>query len=341
MFDWLLLGLVFALSWALTGGLRRYALNRNILDIPNERSSHTVPTPRGGGVSIIVTFLAGLVFLFITGHVSFNILMALFGGGLLVSVIGFIDDCGHVPAPARLLVHFIAASWSLAWLGGIPPLQAGNYLIEIAWLNQLLGLIFIVWLLNLFNFMDGIDGIAGTEAIFIAGGSALMLTVNGVASIPLWLGLIVAGSLGFLVWNWPQARIFMGDAGSGFLGFTLALFAVLTGLSGDLPIWTWLILFGVFLVDATVTLIRRMLRGGRWFEAHRSHAYQHASRKWNSHSAVLLAVIIINVLWLLPLAWCALIWEKSGLILTLIAYSPLFSLAIWLGAGLEKEESLV
>lgn len=334
MLDWLLLGLVLISSCALTGILRRYAIKQNMLDVPNVRSSHSVPTPRGGGFSIVMTCLCATLLLFIIGRVPLDAFMALFGGGLLVAGIGFWDDHCHIQMYLRISVHFAAAAWALVWLGGFSPLPVGKIILDLGWFGHIICLVLLVWLLNLYNFMDGIDGIAGIEAVCIAGGAALILLNKGVVGVqPLLLGIVTASCAGFLAWNWPPARIFMGDVGSGFLGFILGIFAILTSASGDLSIWTWLILFGIFFVDATLTLLRRMIRGKRWYEAHRSHAYQHAVRLWASHSKVTLAILGINAVWLLPLAWYAAMRPGMGFALTGIAFCPLLVLALKLGAG--------
>jgi UDP-N-acetylmuramyl pentapeptide phosphotransferase/UDP-N-acetylglucosamine-1-phosphate transferase len=331
------LGMVLVSAAALTGMMRKYAINRSLLDLSNPRSSHSIATPRGGGVSIVVTFTAALVFLFCLGRVPSHYFVALLGGGLLVSGIGFWDDHGHISARWRIIIHFAAASWALGWLGSMPPIPVGDVTWSLGWIGDALGVVLLVWFLNLYNFMDGIDGLATVETLCVAGGAAVILLFHGAEETPVWLGLLVASSLGFLMWNWPPAKIFMGDVGSGFLGYSLGVFAIVTASSGELPIWTWFILLGVFLVDATVTLLRRMLSGARWYEAHRSHAYQHAARSWHSHSKVTLSVLGINVLWLLPLASYASQRPDLGLVLTGIAFTPLFLLAVMLRAGKDED----
>lgn len=335
--DWMTLGLVLAVSTMMTGLLRRYALKRSLLDVPNSRSSHSAPTPRGGGVAIVITFLAGSALLFFLGRIASEPFMALFCGGLLVAAVGFWDDHGHVSARWRILVHFAAAAWALYWLGGFPAVPIGDEHWDLGWFGHMLGILLVVWWLNLFNFMDGIDGIAGIEAIFVAGGAALILLLSGIEAPSFWLALLAVGCLGFLAWNWPPARIFMGDVGSGFLGFILGGFAVMTAATGALPVWTWLILFGVFLVDATVTLLRRVLRRDRWYEAHRSHAYQQLARSLRSHKKVTLGVLLIDVVWLLPLAWLAAWRPDLGWILTVCALTPLVIVVLKLGAGRSEE----
>jgi Fuc2NAc and GlcNAc transferase len=151
------------------------------------------------------------------------------------------------------------------------------------------------------------------------------------------LACLAAASLGFLRWNWPPARIFMGDAGSGFLGFSLAVLGLAASQHSGIPFEVWAILGGVFIVDATVTLIGRVVRGDRWFEAHRTHAYQRLARRWKSHLPVTILVMIIDVLWLLPLAIVAVKFPAHVLLLLGVALTPLVVLVIACGAGMQQE----
>ncbi|MDD1984038.1 MraY family glycosyltransferase [Pseudomonas asiatica] len=320
-------------SCLMTAALRRYALSRSLLDIPNARSSHTLPTPRGGGLAFVAAFLVAMLGLGWGGYIGTVMLTSLLGAGGLVALIGFADDHGHIAARWRLLGHFAAAAWGLAWLGGMPPLTVFGLQLAPAWLGVVIGLLYLVWLLNLYNFMDGIDGIASIEAICVCLGGSLLYWVTGHADAT-WLPMLLAATVaGFLCWNFPPARIFMGDAGSGFLGIVLGLLALQAGWINPLLFWGWLILLGVFVVDATYTLVRRLLRGDKVYEAHRSHAYQYASRRHGSHRPVSLAVAAINLAWLLPVALAVVLFELDGAAGTLIAYVPLILMAITYHAG--------
>ena len=193
----------------------------------------------------------------------------------------------------------------------------------------------LVWLTNLFNFMDGIDGLAGMEAVCVSGLGALLLrnALPGYAQVS-WM--LAAASLGFLVWNWPPAKIFLGDAGSGFLGFSLGVLAMFSSRAGTAFLWPWLILLAVFVVDSTVTLLRRVLSQARWYEAHRSHAYQHAARLWGSHAKVTLAAAAIDIAWLFPLAWCACRYPEAAPAFAAVAIAPLVYLAFRFHGGIEE-----
>jgi len=334
---WWLIPALAGLSFCLTAVLRRYALSKSLLDIPNMRSSHSVPTPRGGGVAIVMSYLGGLTALSATGLIPATVFIALTGAGALTAIIGFLDDHGHIAARWRLLAHFSAAAWAVWWLGGLPVVSVYGLQIDMGWVGHLLAVIYLVWMLNLYNFMDGIDGIAGVEAVTVCAGGFLLYWVSNVAGQGWPLILLIAGVAGFLFWNFPPARIFMGDAGSGFLGIALGVLSLQAAwISSDL-FWAWLILLGVFIVDATFTLLRRLLRGDKVYEAHRSHAYQFASRRFGRHLPITLAVAMINVFWLLPVALCMVLYRLDGAVALTVAYLPLIVLAFKYKAG-ERED---
>jgi len=323
------------LAWILTAQLRRYALARSLMDIPNARSSHSLPTPRGGGVAIVIAFLLGLGVAFFAGlGVPAELFYALLGAGLGIALLGFLDDHGHIAARWRLLGHFAAAAWALYWLGGLPPLAVFGGLLQLSWIGHVLAAFYLVWLLNLYNFMDGIDGIASVEAICVClGGAILYALLETTLLTDLPLLMLAAAVLGFLIWNFPPARIFMGDAGSGFLGIVLGVLSLQAAWISPVLLWGWLILLGVFIVDATLTLLRRLLRGEKVYEAHRSHAYQYASRQFGRHLPVTLAVLAINLFWLLPVAVVVTLGWLDGLFGVLLAYAPLVLLALRFHAG--------
>lgn len=323
------------LAGVLTWLLRRYALARSLLDVPNARSSHSLPTPRGGGVAIVVAFLLGLCIAFVADlGVQERLFYALLVAGGGIALLGFLDDHGHIAARWRLLGHFVAAAWVLYWLGGLPPLEVLGTELRLGWLGNVLAALYLVWLLNLYNFMDGIDGIASIEAISVCLGGAFLYMLSGAsASGELPLLILSAAVLGFLLWNFPPAKIFMGDAGSGFLGITLGILSLQAGWADPALFWGWLILLGVFVSDATLTLLRRLLRGEKVYEAHRSHAYQYAARSAGRHLPVTLAVAALNLCWLLPLAAAVVVDFLDGLWGVLLAYLPLLMLAWLYGAG--------
>ncbi|MFR0675419.1 MraY family glycosyltransferase [Enterobacterales bacterium AW_CKDN230030176-1A_HGKHYDSX7] len=331
-FAWLLAAVALA-AFLLTALIRRYALARSLMDVPNARSSHSVPTPRGGGVAIVCAFLLALAGLWSVGQVTRDEFIALGGAGLLVAVVGFIDDHRHIPARWRLLGHGLAAVWLLAWLGGMPPVVIAGLAVSAPWLLAPLAVLYLVWLLNLYNFMDGIDGIAGLEAVVVCLAMSALYLAGGHAGAVIAPLVLVAAVVGFLLWNFPPAKIFMGDAGSGFLGLTLGGLSLQGAWVAPAYLWAWLILLGVFIVDATVTLLRRLFNGDKVYEAHRSHAYQHAARRVAGHRPVTLAVAALTLGWLLPIACLVVLAGLDGVLGTVIAYVPLVLLAVRYHAG--------
>lgn len=333
---WVLLCSVLVLSFMMTVGLRRYAIARSVMDIPNARSSHSTPTPRGGGVAIVMAFLLSLPVAFALGQVSLELLVGSLGAGGLVAVIGFLDDHGHIAAKWRLLGHFIAAAWGLYWLQSAPRLLLFGETFDLGGIGYVLAAFYMVWMLNLYNFMDGIDGLASLEAISVCVGMVVLYLAVGRGDL-IWAPVLLALAVsGFLFWNFPPARIFMGDAGSGFLGIQLALLSLHAMNVEPLLLWAWIILLGSFIVDATFTLTRRVLRGEKVYEAHRSHGYQYASRLFGKHRPVTLAITAINVFWLLPIAAAVVLGALDSVLGVCIAYLPLVLLAIKFKAG-EKE----
>lgn len=324
---------VFLISSMLTFIALRYATARNIMDTPNHRSSHVIPTPRGGGVAFVVAFLIVIPFLVYQDKVSFYGSFALIGAGLFLALLGFLDDHQSISAIGRLLGHFSACILALYWLDGMPPIAFFNWTLSSGWIANGLAVVYLVWLLNLYNFMDGIDGLAAVEAISVCFGAALLYWIRGdlvLMVLPLFLAASVAG---FLIWNFPPARIFMGDAGSCFLGFILGVLSIkAAGTSCEL-FWSWLILLGVFITDATVTLMYRALRGERLQDAHRTHVYQKIANRLNSHLSVTLGVLLINILWLSPIAVLVGLGYLKGFMGLLIAYAPLVIMAVQFKAG--------
>ena len=337
---WIFFVIAGCISLLLTSALRRYALSKSLIDVPNARSSHTVPTPRGGGVAIVLSFLLLVPLLSIFSLLPWASAWGLIGAGVGVAVLGFLDDHGHIAARWRLLGHFSAAVWALFWLGGIPPLTIIGVVFDMGWIGVVLSLFYLVWMLNLYNFMDGIDGLASVEAIAVCLSASLIYALMGFSSLawaPLLLSFTVAG---FLYWNFPPAKIFMGDAGSGFLGVTLGILSLQAAWASPALLWVWVILMGVFVVDATFTLVRRLVRGDKVYEAHRSHAYQYASRQFGRHLPVTLTVGLVNVVWLLPVALCVALLGLDGFVGVIIAYIPLVMLAWKFQAGaVEKSEA--
>ena len=317
----------FIITGLLTGVIKRYAYKLNLIDIPNDRSSHDKPTPRAGGFAFVLSFLLGLGILYYYHIVSFQLLMAFLGGGVLIAFVGFIDDINHVPAAIRILIHFIAAIWVIWIFKGMPALALGFFTWHWHLIGMAVGIVGLIWLINLYNFMDGIDGLATSEAIFVAIAAIIIFYLQPHRNSLEWIALLLAASVsGFAIWNWPPAKIFMGDTGSGFLGYVFGVFLIANVNDQLENIWIWLLLLGVFWVDATVTLFRRIYEGEKWYQAHRSHAFQIAATKYNSHWRVVMGVAFINVIWLLPMAIGIVYFPKWSILIFIAALIPLLFL---------------
>ena len=269
--------LALAFATALLGG-RLYVRRapRRALDVPNARSSHTRPTPRGGGLVIVAGFFVGLIGWLLAGGSLSPRAIGWIVGALLVACVSFVDDLRPLPAAPRLATHVLGAA--ILTLAGVQSPE----LLPLAF-------VYITLLTNVYNFMDGIDGLATAQAI-IAGAALAM--AGQIAANPLIAtagGLLAAASAGFLVYNLPPARVFMGDIGSTFLGFSFAGLTLLGNIGvggGRLPVELGLVLLAPFLFDSLVTLTRRILRGERWYAAHRSHYYQRLVQRGLSHGQV-------------------------------------------------------
>lgn len=324
---------VLLVSLGITTLLARVANAVGLMDVPNERSSHTISTPRGGGLAIVASSVAAMGFAVAVGVISASLFIALAGGGAAVAVVGFLDDRSSLSAGTRLLVHFVAGAWAVAWVGHVGVLEVGGAVIRLGALGYVLSVIAVVWFLNIFNFMDGIDGLAASEAVFICAVAAVLSSYLGLNRPTVAVGTIFGGAAaGFLIQNWPPAKIFMGDVGSGYLGFVIGVLALANGSRSPAALWTWLIVAGVFVVDSTVTLIRRMLRGERLSVAHRTHAYQILAKK-GGHAAITLSVIALDVMWLMPLAILSAVKQAYAFWIMLVALCPLAACAIFVGAG--------
>lgn len=329
--------LVFLIAaWLATAMVLRHASVLGLVHQPNHRSSHTRITPHGGGLGIVIaSCLLPLVY-FLQGQVNPMILWvpAL---ALIIAVTGLLDDIRNLSARLRLMFQSVVVASLLIALHNAPDYGLQEFAGLPLWLTTITLLFTGLWWLNLFNFMDGIDGLAGTQAIFMLLGAAGLITVfypqaqDSVAWY--WLVYLAIATIGFLLHNWPPARIFMGDTGSLFLAFMIFALALMTVSQGWMEYATWGILGSVFVVDASVTLLRRMQAGQRWTEAHRSHAYQRLARRWNSHRSVTLLTLGINLLWVLPLAGASLYAPDFAWYWLVVAYLPLMA-GVWhSGAG--------
>ncbi len=279
--------ILFILSFLLTYFIKNYAIKKSLVAEINERSSHTVPTPHGGGIAIAITWFIGLIYLYFNNQVESSLFYALMVG-VVISVVSYFDDLFELSAKLRLGIQSIVAIAGLVSLGGLGNLNFEIFTIENQIITNLFAFFMIIWFINLYNFLDGIDGYAGGEAVFL-GIAGYILFGDGH-----FLVLIAAVS-GFLIWNWHTAKIFMGDVGSTLLGYNVAIFTLYYANQESNNLWIWIILFGLFWFDATLTLIRRYKNKEKLSQAHKKHAYQRLNQSAWAHDKVVLFSILVNL----------------------------------------------
>jgi Fuc2NAc and GlcNAc transferase len=282
MTDIIIIILAVSVTYTFVYFYREWALKKSIIDLPNERSSHLSPTPRGGGIGIVITFYLVIIYLFLQQEISRKLFFALLPG-IGIALLGFIDDKISLSPKLRFTGQVFLSAVALYFLGGF----SGYFLKDLGVVWFLIGLLGFVWFINLFNFLDGSDGYASMEAISV---SLIMWFFTG-SDILLYLCFSV---IGFLIWNWPKAKIFMGDVGSTTLGFILIVLGVYMHNIHCLDFLFWLLMTSLFWFDATATLIRRFLNRENLSEAHKKHIYQRAIQGGLSHLQVLLAGLAVN-----------------------------------------------
>jgi Fuc2NAc and GlcNAc transferase len=275
------------LSALLTLFIKQYATKKAILDIPNQRSSHTTPVPHGGGVAIATTWFIGLVYLHITNDIPQNLFFALLCGGL-ISIVSLLDDIFNLSAKLRLFTHILVSLLGLYMLGGVSEINLYYFSITNFYITNTLAFLTMLWFINLYNFLDGIDGYASSQAIFLGLAGFILFNED------IFLVFIVS-SLGFLFFNWEKAKIFMGDVGSTLLGYNVAIFTFYFKTQG-FSLMVWLVLFAVFWFDATLTLIKRIKNKENITTAHKKHTYQKLVQMGWSHQKVVLSAMGINMI---------------------------------------------
>ncbi|HYW71444.1 MAG TPA: glycosyltransferase family 4 protein [Pyrinomonadaceae bacterium] len=333
------------LSYLGVGAMRRLAHAHDILDIPNERSSHTTSVPRGGGVPIVLLTAAGSWLLLLINRVAAPRALVVFTiGAMLIAVVSWLDDLYSISTAIRFLVHSLAAALIIYEVGYLPlrNIMAGN-LWAVESVAIAITFIWLVGLTNAYNFMDGIDGIAGSQALIAGLGWAIFSFLNSQRIVASLGVLIAATALGFLVHNWPPAKIFMGDVASAFLGFTLAALPLIYNAQIDpanralrVPLFG-LIVVWPFVFDATFTFFRRLFKGERVFSAHRSHLYQRLNIAGRTHQFVtLLYSMLAAVGTVLALMWIA---EVRNAFASLLIVVPLLSVGLLLFVMREEHAS--
>jgi UDP-N-acetylmuramyl pentapeptide phosphotransferase/UDP-N-acetylglucosamine-1-phosphate transferase len=276
------------LSFFLTYFIKEFAIKKSLVAKVNERSSHNELTPHGGGIAIAMSWFIGVIYLYLNNEIE-PILFYPLMCGFVISIVSFFDDIYELSPKLRLIVHSSVAIVGLFLLGGLDSISFGFIEISNPIMTNIFAILLIVWYINLYNFLDGINGYAGSEAIFLSVAGFIFFGGNH------FIVLAVA-VLGFLYWNWNIAKIFMGDVGSTLLGYNVAIFTLYYANQEPNNLWIWGILFGVFWFDATVTLIRRKLKGEKISLAHKKHAYQRLTQSGWSHYKVTNYSIGLNIL---------------------------------------------
>ncbi len=280
--------LSFAVSFILTLLVKLVAQKNLLIDIPNERSSHSTPTPTGGGIAIAITWFVAISYLKYIELLNSDLYWALLSG-LIICVISLIDDIYEIKPLPRIIIQTTSAIIALYFIGGLQQLDIGIYVLENELILSLIAVLGIVWFVNLFNFIDGIDGYAASETIFVA--ISMYFFINNIVLL-----VFATCILGFLPWNWDKAKIFMGDVGSTLLGFTICILAIYYNNIGEFPLINSIILTSLFWFDATITLLKRFINKENLGKAHKKHAYQRIVASGFSHQKTVIIGMGINLL---------------------------------------------
>ena len=283
---------LFILSFILTYIIKDIAIKKSLVSEVNERSSHSIPTPHGGGIAITITWFIGISYLYYVDDINVSLYYALMVG-VIITVVSYFDDLFELSAKLRLFVQASVAILGLYFLGGVEKIDIMIFSIENQILTNTFAFFMIIWFINLYNFLDGIDGYSGSQAVFLGLAGYVLFGDS-------YFLVLVSASLGFLVWNWHKAKIFMGDVGSTLLGYNIAIFSIYYQ-NGNLEnegtsILVWISLFGLFVFDATYTLVLRKLNGERISTAHKKHAYQRLTQSGWAHDKVVKYSIFVNIL---------------------------------------------
>lgn len=313
-------GLIFFASVILTGMIRQLCLVFNIVDHPCQRRTHKQVTPRGGGLAIVMVFISFILFY----HLSFHAYEALLPA-FVIAMIGFWDDIRSLSPRLRLFIQFFCAILSIYLIADYKIFHQILGLNLPLWLCLSLAILFIVWSTNLYNFMDGVNGLAAIQAVCLSFFMAYLAFSESYQEWGyLWL-ILACGAAGFLVWNFPIAKIFLGDVGSYFFGFVFSVMLLKGATLHENWFWSGIIILGYFNVDATLTLILRVWNRFSFLEAHRTHAYQMFWQKYNqNHLIVTLSILTLNLCWLMPWAYVVAKGYIPAIYGLMISYLPIF-----------------
>lgn len=319
---------VLLLSFTLTVLAMHYSRRQGLYDQPGERRSHQIATLRGGGIAILLSIVLTQVYLVSQKLLTLDISLLFSLNLTAIGLIGWWDDHRPLAARYRLIMQILVTSCVIVYLLYLLVLS-GN--IVISWTVLALAIVSVIsmcWLINLLNFMDGSNGLAAMQGLFCCVLFAVLLFQQGDQTGGLIAASAAAAILGFLPWNWPLKRVFMGDSGSYAIGFTLAFLSAYAYWYSAISVAMIILLQALFLVDSTATLIMRVVQGKRWYTAHREHAYQRLIMMGMSHTKVLMIYTIINIFFILPILGYAQseLWNENGL----VALVMITLLVLWL-----------
>ncbi len=303
---------------------RRVAIRFDIIAKRNFRTLHKTDVPKGSGIVFSLVYISLVFMLWTQDVVPDDLTQAICLGGLAATIFGFVDDVVDVPAIIKLAVQISLCSFIVLSFGEAPLLLSKTQIpINTGVLGIIVSVGILTWLINLYNFMDGVDGMAASGTVLICGTiSAVLFFISGNTELGLIVALLASSCLGFLIFNWPPASIFMGDAGSVFIGYVFGVFIIYSMLNSEVSIWTWLTVFGYFGIDTTTTLVLRVIHVKKWYGAHRSHAYQNLARIWDSHRKILSVVICYHLLWVLPMTILSVSYAQYQEFICLLAIFP-------------------
>jgi Fuc2NAc and GlcNAc transferase len=280
--------ILFLLSFLLTYLIKNYAIKKSLVAEVNERSSHTVATPHGGGIAVGVTWFVGLIYLYFTNQIESSLFFALLCG-MVIAIVGLVDDIVELKPKTRMIAFTLVGLVGLYIIGGFNTLTFGIFEISNPIITSVFAILLILWYINLTNFIDGIDSYLAVKFIFLS--LAGFILFGGAHFVVLGVSI-----LGFLYWNWHKAKIFMGDVGSTLLGYTIAIITIYYANQEPSNFWVWITLYALFWFDATLTLVRRKLNGEILSQAHKKHAYQRLTQSGWSHSRVTLYAFALNII---------------------------------------------
>lgn len=328
--NWIINVLFLTLTLVLTQLFCVLAKNTRLMDKPNERSMHAFPKVRGGGLIFIGLSLVSMPLLCYLNNTSFAELAVLFIGTLLVAGISFLDDLFNLSARTRFLVQCVVAG--LIILGLRPPiLDFVLFSVHNPYAISFFIFFTVLWAINHFNFMDGLDGFCASQALFLFAAYALLFSFHGAMLYQNYCLVLISCLVGFLFFNFPPARLFMGDVGSATLGFISFAIAVIAQQKLQIPILYWFVLNALFLFDATITLIRRILKKEKWSSPHKKHAYQRIKQFGVDIRVILLGQFFINCMMLI-----AILMFQQGILSVCLLLVLLMSILLLTYYSIEK-----